>query len=382
MWSEKYRPKTISHMVGNEQGRADAQKWFATWNKKTKPLLLTGPPGIGKTTIAKILSAEYNYDIIGLNASDARSKSRLKEILDPVIANEGLLGERTIIFLDEVDGIHGRSDYGGGQALLQILKEATVPVVLAANSEDDTKMKSIIKVCRHVRFHPIPPRLLRVYLNHVLKMEGATMGPGTKIRIVSESKGDVRSMLNLAQSLVTGFNLPTTPQFLESSVEEGIEAFFKAKSVEEAAAVLNSMRMDPREKIRAFYSGVVLSSVDSGNLARMLEIISRADMIYGRIMRTQNWRLLRYLNSILLQLYQKDLPVRYIQYNLPFPILTRIRFEGRAWRSLNKYVGDKLHMSGSAAAAISVPFIIKLIKDGKMQSPSEHSDIISKVMAK
>ena len=50
-----------------------------------------------------------------------------------------------MIFIDEVDGIHGRSNFGGAEALLKILKEPTVPMVLAANSASSTKMKSIAK---------------------------------------------------------------------------------------------------------------------------------------------------------------------------------------------------------------------------------------------
>jgi len=52
MWSEKYRPQIISDMVGNEESRASIMEWFVKWKKGTKPLLLVGPPGIGKTTMA------------------------------------------------------------------------------------------------------------------------------------------------------------------------------------------------------------------------------------------------------------------------------------------------------------------------------------------
>jgi len=48
-----------------------------------------------------------------------------------------------MIFIDEVDGVHGRADYGGGEAIIKILKEPTVPIVLAANTDSSDKMKSI-----------------------------------------------------------------------------------------------------------------------------------------------------------------------------------------------------------------------------------------------
>ena len=74
MWSEKYRPQSIIDLVGNEEARAAFVEWFGKWKKGTKPLLLVGPPGIGKTTIAYLLAKQFGYDVIGLNASDIRNK--------------------------------------------------------------------------------------------------------------------------------------------------------------------------------------------------------------------------------------------------------------------------------------------------------------------
>jgi len=91
MWSEKYRPQIISDMVGNEEARAAITEWFVKWKKGTKPLLLVGPPGIGKTTIAYLVANQFGYDMIGLTASDVRSKSRINEILTPVLANVSVM---------------------------------------------------------------------------------------------------------------------------------------------------------------------------------------------------------------------------------------------------------------------------------------------------
>ena len=145
MWSEKHRPSTISDMIGNEESRSTIMEWFTKWKKGTKPILLVGPPGIGKTTIAYLSAKQFGYDLIGLNASDVRSKSRISEILSPVLGNVSLFGS-PMIFVDEVDGIHGKGDYGGAEALIEILKEPTIPIVLAANSDVSDKMKSIKKV--------------------------------------------------------------------------------------------------------------------------------------------------------------------------------------------------------------------------------------------
>ena len=379
MWSEKYRPQNISDMVGNEESRAAIMEWFAKWKKGTKPLLLVGPPGIGKTTMAFLVAKQFGYDMIGLNASDVRSKSRINEILTPVLGNVSVLGT-PMIFVDEVDGIHGRGDYGGVAALVDILKEPTVPIILAANDETSDKMKNIKKVVKTISFKKIPPRLLRVYLENILKKESSKLSPGSLIKVIDKSRGDIRSMINLTQSMVTGFNPQTETRFENIDVENGINAFFKSKSVEEARGVLYSMQIDPREKINAFYSSIVTSNLDVETSAKYLEIISEADMLYGKIVRTQNWRLLRYLNDILIKLYHNDDRVRYAQYNLSWPLLNRIRWDGAKIKSLSSVMAKKLHLSSSAFVTFGLPFVLLCIKNKTLELELEETfgDIIEK----
>ena len=379
MWSEKYRPPIISDMVGNEEARAAITEWFVKWKKGTKPLLLVGPPGIGKTTIAYLVAKQFGYDMIGLNASDVRSKSRINEILTPVLANVSVMGA-SMIFVDEVDGIHGRGDYGGASALIDILKEPTVPIVLAANNDTSDKMKSIKKVVKTIQFKKIPPRLLRVYLENILKKQNVTLSPCALIKVIDKSKGDIRSMINLTQSLVTGFNPQTEKTFESINVEDGVNAFFKANSIEEARSVLYSMQIDPREKINAFYSSIITSELDNSTLTKYLETISEADMLFGKIMKTQNWRLLRYLNDILIKLYQNDDRIRYAQYNLSWSLLNRIRWDGAKIKSLSSVMAKKLHLSSSAFVTLCLPFVLFCIKNKTLELELEatYGDIIEK----
>jgi len=379
MWSEKYRPQNISDMIGNEESRSSIIEWFTKWKKGTQPLLLVGPPGIGKTTIAYLAAKQFGYDMIGLNASDVRSKSRINEILSPVLGNVSILGI-PMIFIDEVDGIHGRGDYGGAEALIEILKEPTVPILLAANSDESDKMKSIKKVVKTISFKPIPPRLLKVYLENILRKENAHLSPGSVIKVIDRSHGDIRSMINLTQSLVTGFNPQTENSFESINVEDGINAFFKAKSLDEARSVLYSMQIDPKLKIDAFYSSIMTSDLDNFTLAKLLEIISEADMLYGKIMKTQNWRLLRYLNEILIELYQNNERIRYSQYNLSWPLLNRIRWDGKKIKSLSSIMAKNLHQSSSSFVTLYFPYMLFCIKNKKLKLELEDTfdDILEK----
>ena len=379
MWSEKHRPQNISDMIGNEEARTAFVEWFTKWKKGTKPILLVGPPGIGKTTISNLAGKQFGYDMISLNASDVRTKSRITQVLTPVLGNITVLG-RPMIFVDEVDGIHGRADFGGAEALIKILKEPTIPIVLGANSDTSDKMKSIKKVVKTIYFRPLPPRLLRLCLENILKREGAKLSPDSLIKIIDESRGDIRSMINSAQAHVTGFNPPTERSFETLDVEAGVNAFFKANSIDEARSVIYSMSINPREKINAFYSTIITSNLSKEESGKMLEVLSEADMLYGKIMKTQEWRLLRYLDEILLGLYKKGTSIRYSRYNLSWPLLNRLRWDGRTIKALVSALAKNMHVSKSTFATFYFPYILFMIKNKQLDLELEenYGEIIEK----
>ena len=372
MWSEKYRPQNIFDMIGNEDARKQFVEWFGKWKKGTKPLLLIGPPGIGKTTMCFLAGKQFGYDMISLNASDVRNKKNIQEILTPVLGNQTVLGE-PMIFIDEVDGIHGRSDFGGVDALINILKEPTVPIVLAGNYDSSDKMKKIKKVVKTLQISPLSPRFLKLYLSMILEKEKAKINPGRLVKLITDSKGDIRSMINSAQALVTGFEPNTEKSFESLNVEDGLNTFFKSQSLEEARVVLFSLRIDPREKISAFYSSIITSNLSVEKMSKALEIISKADLLYGKIMKTQNWRLLRYLDSILLSLYEKDSSARYTQYNLSWPMLNRLRWDGAKIKAIGLTLSKKLHVSNSTFATFFFPFILTLKENNSIELEFEET---------
>ena len=379
MWSEKYRPNNFLDLIGNEESRKLFVEWFTNWKKGIKPILLVGPPGIGKTTLANLAAKQFGYDLISLNASDVRNKKNINEILTPVLGNQTVLGT-PMIFIDEVDGVHGRADYGGGEAIIKILKEPTVPIVLAANTDSSDKMKSIKKAVKTIELKPLSPKLLRLYLNRILQLEGVKIDSDSLAKLVTKSRGDIRSMINFTQARVTGFDPPTEKSFETLDVEEGINAFYKANSIDEARSILYSLRIDPREKINAFYSSIITSSISNLEMKNFLQIISEADILYGRIMKTQEWRLLRYLDSIILGLYKKDTAVRYSKYNLSWQILNRLRWDGSKFKSISSNFSKQLHISSSIFATFYLPYMLLCMKNNSIELDfgDDYTELIEK----
>jgi len=385
MWSEKYRPNNFTDLIGNEESRKLFVEWFTNWKKGMKPILLVGPPGIGKTTLANLAAKQFGYDLISLNASDVRNKKNINEILSPVLGNQTVLGT-PMIFIDEVDGVHGRADYGGEAAIIKILKEPTVPIVLAANTGSSDKMKSIKKAVKTIELKPLSPKLLRLYLNRILQLEGIKIDSDSLAKLVIKSRGDIRSMINFTQARVTGFDPPTEKSFEVLDVEEGVNAFYKANSIDEARSILYSLRIDPREKIKAFYYSITsntLTTLSADDKAHALQIISEADMLYGKIMKTQQWRLLRYLDAILLGLYKKDIPIRYSKYNLSWQLLNRLRWDGTKIKSIIGSLAKTMHVSKSTFSTLYFPYLLYCIKNKKIDLEFDESleEIVQKEVA-
>ncbi|MCS6767267.1 MAG: AAA family ATPase [Candidatus Nitrosocaldus sp.] len=376
MWVERYRPRSMVEMVGNEDARLEAYRWLAGFRHGDRPLLLIGPPGTGKTTMAKVLASEFGYELIELNASDERTKERLESLLRPLIENANIHGRRVLLFLDEVDGLHGTYDRGGLSALLSILNDASsVPVIMAANSDAGEVIKELKKVSKVVRMKGIPPRLLLLYLGHVLACEGKSVSIGDMLRLVIGCNGDVRSMLNSAQSLVGMGVHGVEPMGYSTPIGSAINGFFSSASVEEAIDALSRSEgsySDPSfgydgerrrlDKLNALFSSIVNARMDVDRMARLLGALSCADLLIARVNRLRAWRMLRYIDGIIARsIFDDSRGLSYNQYDLPYNISNRIHGEGRMLRMIAGMLAPRLHESRRNIIAYYMPYIVHLL---------------------
>jgi replication factor C large subunit len=128
---------------------------------------------------------------------------------------------------------------------------------------------------------------------------------------------------------------------------------------------------------------VITSPISKELMKEMLQVISEADMLYGKIVKNQDWRLLRYLDSILIKLYKDGTSIRYSQYNLSWPILNRLRWDGRAIKELASNLGKRMHVSKSTFSTFYLPYILLCIKNKTlaMNLSESENEIIQKEMA-
>ena len=179
-WTEKYRPKTTDDIVGNKTA-VDQLRLFLRDGTSQKAALLSGAPGIGKTTTALAVCREEGIIPIEFNASDVRSKKMLTETISKYITNLSIGNMNTgttkkVIIMDEVDGM--TSDRGGLPELVNIIKKTAIPIICICNDKTHPKMRTLANHCLDLHFRKLDARTILPRRKQILAEEGKKLPDG------------------------------------------------------------------------------------------------------------------------------------------------------------------------------------------------------------
>ncbi|XP_045453780.1 replication factor C subunit 1 [Melitaea cinxia] len=230
MWVDKYKPQNLKQIIGQHGEASNVKKllnWLTKWyaNRKAKlpkpnpwaknddggyykAALLSGPPGVGKTTTVSLVCKELGFDMVEFNASDTRSKNLIKDQISDLLTTTSLSGyakgnsgkgavtKKHVLVMDEVDGMAGNEDRGGLQELISLIKSTSVPIICMCNDRNSEKMRTLVNYCYDLRF--TRPRLeqIKAAMMSICFKEGLKLPGDALSQLITASGNDVRQTLH------------------------------------------------------------------------------------------------------------------------------------------------------------------------------------------
>ncbi|KAF0330851.1 chromosome transmission fidelity factor [Colletotrichum asianum] len=224
LWTSKYAPSQLNHICGNKSQVEKIQAWLRNWQKSrkydfqkrgadgmggTRAIIISGPPGIGKTTAAHLAAKLEGFDVIESNASDTRSKKLVENGVSEIMNNTSLLGyfagdgkkvdgvkKNIVLIMDEVDGMSA-GDRGGVGALAKFCKKTEVPLILICNERKLPKMKPFDFVTTDVPFRRPTVEQVRSRIMTICHREGLKLPVPVVDALIEGSNKDIRQIINM-----------------------------------------------------------------------------------------------------------------------------------------------------------------------------------------
>ncbi len=322
-WTEKYRPRTLSNVVGNKKALGALRRWAAAWEEgrpKKRAAILHGEPGIGKTTSALALANDMGWGVIEMNASDSRNADVINRVAGVGASNETFSdagdfvstkrGGRKLIVMDEADNIFGREDRGGISALVNIISETNQPIILIANDHYGlTKRSSKLKSrCQSIPFKTIKKGEIKKHVKRICTKEKLEITADALSKLVENASGDLRCAVNDLQSIARGRDRRTiTLQDLNAlgvrdskvGIFDAVRKVLQSDSLALARSTLRDLDETPEQVVLWVDENLPHEYKAARDLERGFNYLSRADVFLGRVHLRREYRFWAYASDLM-----------------------------------------------------------------------------------
>jgi len=189
----KYRPSALDEMVGQKKLLgSDAPLRRLIESDSAGHLFLYGPPGSGKTTLARIVAKMLERPYFEMNATTLKIEDVRKIFKDYANALQ-----KPLLFIDEIHRLSKNQQ----EVLLPFMENNSALIMGASTQNPYYSLTAAMRSRAHTfEFEPIDEAAMEEYLDRVVRTEGFDIEPPAKAFLLSSSSGDARAMLGLLES--------------------------------------------------------------------------------------------------------------------------------------------------------------------------------------
>jgi putative ATPase len=282
--AERLRPKTLTDLVGQEHlSSPDSVLQKAITKGKVPSMILWGPPGVGKTTLANIISTTFNSAYYQLSAISSGVKE-LREVIEEAKSKPG-----AILFIDEIH----RFNKGQQDALLGAVEKGIITLIGATTENPSFEVNSaLLSRCQVFILKALDEKALHKLIHQAIEKDEMFQGQNIEIKeteaLFQLSGGDGRKLLNLLELSVealidiekSGSPLVLTNDWVMEVAQTNIALYDKngEQHYDIVSAFIKSMRgSDPNAAVY-WLSRMIAGGEDVKFIARRMLIFSSEDI--------------------------------------------------------------------------------------------------------
>lgn len=389
-WTEKYRPKNLSGVIGNIKAKNQLKRWAGKWisgKPDKKAVVLAGKPGIGKTTSALALANEMGWGVLEMNASDDRNSDAIKNFVgrsavDDTFSVDGDFipyneGKRTLLILDEADNVFGSQDRGGIREIANTIKKTKQPIVLIANDYYDLRRRSetLSRMSKKIEFEPVNQSEIISLLQSICKNEGVKYENEALQAIADRADGDVRSAVRDLESISTGKNKIEVDDISalgyrnrEAEIFPSLKTILQKRDPIEAKESVRYLNEEPGNLIVWIDENMPREYNNPKALSNGYSWLSKADIFLGRVMKGQSYRFWAYATDMMtagVSIAKDKTYTVWTRYAFPTWIRKMSNSKGKRSmrRTLSMKIAEGVHTTSNRSRLDVLPYFKNVFQD-------------------